>query len=57
MRTCKICGKALSIYNENKYCFAHMREGQEKEDADQDREYYRHQCNKYKEKKGKGGGI
>ena len=30
-RKCKICGKVLSMYNENKYCFVHVMKGFEKE--------------------------
>jgi len=36
-KLCKVCGKTLSIYNENKYCFVHIMRGYEleKEIADE----------------------
>jgi len=27
IRKCKFCSKVLSMYNDNKYCFAHSRKG------------------------------
>ncbi len=36
-RKCKICGTKLTIYNLNKYCFAHLAEGRDKDEQVQDR--------------------
>ncbi len=30
-KSCNICGKTLSSYNRNKYCFAHISKGLERE--------------------------
>ncbi len=33
VRTCGLCGKKLSVYNSNKFCFAHVFRGNRIEDA------------------------
>jgi len=36
VRKCKVCGKLLSMYNDNKYCFVHMLKGYELEQQESD---------------------
>lgn len=53
-KTCGICGKVLSIYNDNKYCFVHTMKGFEKEAKERDAKKfasYRKHLKKMKKKK------
>lgn len=54
IRKCKVCGKLLSIYNENKYCFAHTMKGYELEKRESDAKKfvsYRNHQKRMQEKK------
>ena len=53
-KKCKVCGKALSMYNSNKYCFVHIMRGYELErDIADNKKYFSYQkhIKKMKERK------